>query len=143
DWHNNENGSATDSSNPCASDDHLFPQFLSASSSPILSACVTGAYDGESISAEKISDLRSPSPDVEDDLNFDTLFDQYLRSPSPPPCSTPGDASSELTRTTLAASEPDRSCDRAGPSMETFIKPAPEDVQQGEGVRDEAENCLY
>jgi hypothetical protein len=63
--------------------------------------CQFYRYDGETISAEKISDFRGPLPDVEDDLNFATLFDQYLRLASPPPSSSPRDASSELTRTTL------------------------------------------
>ncbi|OQV10984.1 hypothetical protein CLAIMM_14897 [Cladophialophora immunda] len=135
-WHNNENESLSDSSNLCASDCHLFPRLFSASSSPILSASVTGAYDDETRSAEKIPDFGHSLPEV-DDLNFDTLFDQYLRSPSPPVPSSPKDATSELSKITLNALEPARSCDPAGPLTETLINPGPEDVQQREGGRAE------
>jgi hypothetical protein len=50
-----------------------------------------------------ISDFRGPSGYVDDDSNFNTLFDQYLRSPSPspPPSSSPTDATSELSGITL------------------------------------------
>jgi hypothetical protein len=79
-------------------------------SNSVPSACCV-----ETKSAKDISDFRGPSEDADDDSNLYTLFDQYLRSPSPPPSLSPKDATSELSGITPTDAERDRSYEPAEP----------------------------
>jgi hypothetical protein len=72
-----------------------------------------------------------------DDIDEDTLFDQYLRSPSPSPPPSPDDAASELSRATLIDAERDQSCGSTEPSTATLKSPAPEDAPESEIARDQ------
>jgi len=102
-WYMSDDWSMDETSTSRARDDRLFSQFLPAGSSPISSASVSEAYSGETISVSNISDLRSPLDDADGDSNLETLFNQYLRSPStsPPPSPSPTDATSQLSGITL------------------------------------------
>ena len=122
------------------SDDRLFSQFLPIRSSPILSTSVPSAYGVKTISAKDISNFRRPSEDADSDSNLDTLFDQYLRSLSPPPSLSPKDATSDLSGITPTDAEGDRSRNPEEPAVETFNSPAPEDSRQREGAGDQAED---
>ncbi|KIW99637.1 uncharacterized protein Z518_11050 [Rhinocladiella mackenziei CBS 650.93] len=88
--------------------------------------------------------------DCDGDSNLDTLFDQYLRSPSlsPPPLPPPSpprlsddDATSELSGATLIHAERDQSHSGAEIDTETLKSPVPEDVSKKEGARDEEDTC--
>ena len=122
-WHHNEDQSLDNSSTPCTSDDHFFSLFLHACSSPTSSASPSGVYSDETTGAKQISD-----EDFDDDLNFDKLFGQYLRSPSPLPSSPLKGVASELSGITLTNTEPNGLHDPAELSTKIFDSPAPEGV---------------
>jgi hypothetical protein len=138
DWHVNEDWSVDDDLTSCASDNRLFSQFLPTRSSSISSTSVPSAYGVETISARDISDFRGPSEDADDDLNLNTLFDQYLRlsSPSPSPSLSPKDVISDLSGITPTNVEGDRSRDPIEPFTEIYNSPAPEDMRESEGPGD-------
>jgi hypothetical protein len=69
--------------------------------------------------------IYSPEPEEDHD---DTLFDQYLRSPSPSPPPSPDDAASELSGVTLIDAERHQSRGSLELCTETLKSPAPESV---------------
>ena len=130
-----------DSSASCASDDSLFSRFIYSHTSPISSTDVPGEDSGETTVAKEGSDSRSPSEGVDDDSTFDTLFDQYVRSPSPSPRPSPNDASSELSGATLINAEPDQPRGSAEPDAEPLK--SPEDMPETEVARDQEDTCRW
>lgn len=75
----------------------------------VSSASTSGGYSGETVRDKTISDLSAPSVDADGDSDFDTLFDQYLRSFLPAPSSSGRDATSDLSGIQLINGEGDRS----------------------------------
>ena len=73
-----------------------------------------------------------------EDVDNDMLFDQYLRSPSPSPPSSPDATSGELSGVTLV--ETTRDQPRGGRELdnETLQRFAPEDAQRSKIARDES-----
>lgn len=80
------------------------------------------------------------SPESEDDHD-DTLFDQYLRSPSPLPPPSPDDAASDLSRVTLIDTERHQSRGSLELYTETLTSLTPEDVSETEVARDQEDPC--
>jgi hypothetical protein len=78
--------------------------------------------------------IDSPEPE---DNHDNTLFDQYLRSPSPSPPPSPDDAASELSGVTLIDAERHQSRGSLELYTETLKSPAPEDVPKSEVARDQ------
>jgi hypothetical protein len=64
------------------------------------------------------------------DVNDDTMFDQYLRSPSPSPPPSPDGAASKLSGATLINAGRDSSCGSPELYMETSRSPASEVVPE-------------
>lgn len=81
------------------------------------------------------------SPEPEDNHN-DTLFDQYLRSPSPSPPLSPDDSASELSGVTLIDAERHQSRGSLELYTETLESPAPEGVSETEVARNQEDPCL-
>lgn len=81
-------------------------------------------------------------PGPENNLD-DTLFDQFLRlpSPSPSPPPSPDDAASELSGVTLLDAERRQSCGSPALLTETLKSPAPEDALEAEGAQDQKDTC--
>lgn len=98
------------------------------------SATIPSAVDGGTVSTKKISDFRRDPADTDDDFNLDTLFDQYLRSPSPSLALSPRDAINESSGITLTGTE--REGHRC---MESYNNTVP-DVREREGAEFEAED---
>lgn len=73
----------------------------------------------------------------------DTLFDQYLRLPSPSPSPPPSsdDAASELSGTTLLNAESHQSHGSPQLHMKTLKSPALEDVSEAKIARDQEDPC--
>jgi hypothetical protein len=98
----------------------------------ISSASIPSADDGETVSTKDISDFRLDPADTDDNFNLDTLFNQYLRSPSPPLASLPTGAINESSGITLTDAE----CE-GHRCIESYNDPAT-DVRVREGARTEA-----
>jgi hypothetical protein len=77
----------------------------------------------------------------DDDSSLDTLFDQYLRSPSPSPPPSPDDAASESSGATLIGAERDQSRGSEGPYTETLKGRGPKSASEREGVPDQEGTC--
>ena len=89
---------------PCAPAITVHSVHLSAHGLPhFRPLTIPGAYGNEAAAAKEGSDPKKPSDDVDDNSSFDTLFDQFLCSPSP--VRSPDSTSSELNETTLVNSE--------------------------------------
>jgi hypothetical protein len=67
----------------------------SCATSSTTSTGIPSAYGVETISAKEIPNFGGSSEDTDDDSYLDTLFDQFLCSPSP--SLSPKDATSDLT----------------------------------------------
>ena len=80
-----------------------------------------------------------------EDVNDDTLFDQYLRSPSPSLSPTPSvdDAASELSGATLIDAGRDQSCGSLDvyTDTETLKSPPPDDPLESEVTQDREDRC--
>jgi len=74
-----------------------------------------------------------------EDINDDALFDQYLRSPSPPP--SPDRAASGLSGATLIDAGRDPSRGSPESYTETLRSPAPEMTPEREMARDQDNPC--
>jgi hypothetical protein len=77
----------------------------------------------------------------DDDSSLDTLFDQYLRSPSPSPPPSPDDAASESSGATLIGADRDQSRGSEGPYTETLKGRGPKSASESEGVLDQEDTC--
>ena len=80
-----------------------FSPFIRSRSSSISSTDVPSANSSEAAAAKAGSDPTNSSDHVDDNLGFDMLFDQFLRSPSP--VFSPDSTGSEISESTLVDTE--------------------------------------
>ena len=111
-----------------------FSPFIRSRSSSVSSTDVPGANSSEAAAANKGSDPRNSSDDADDNLGFDTLFDQFLRSPSP--VRSPDSTGSDFSETTLVDTERDQSIVTAEPSKSPTEAPI-----EGEAVLGQKSLC--
>jgi hypothetical protein len=116
------------------SHDYQLSQCFPTYASGISFATNPSVVDGETVSTKDIWDFRRDPADTDDDFSLALLFDQYIRSPSPPPASSPTSAIGESSGITLPDTELGRHrC------MESYNNPV-SDVRETEGAGTEAED---